>query len=131
MVERYNYGWCHGPAGDAQVFRLLRDLSPDPDWPALADLLAHRHALRPAEPAAPGIWDNNGRCCGTAGVLALAVDRIAEQDDSPEFALLLVTDLAAHATREADGARWSDVEHRATPSELQPQPGWARVACRQ
>jgi hypothetical protein len=22
-IERYSYGWCHGPAGDAQVFRLL------------------------------------------------------------------------------------------------------------
>lgn len=24
LIERYSYGWCHGPAGDAQVFRLLR-----------------------------------------------------------------------------------------------------------
>ncbi|MHB8340956.1 MAG: lanthionine synthetase LanC family protein [Mycobacteriales bacterium] len=23
LIERYSYGWCHGPAGDAQVFRLL------------------------------------------------------------------------------------------------------------
>ncbi|MEU8991807.1 lanthionine synthetase LanC family protein [Streptomyces sp. NPDC048558] len=126
VVERYNYGWCHGPAGDAQVFRLLRDLSPDPAWPVLADRCRHTvmHSGLPNR-LRPGFWDNNGRCCGTAGVLALAVDRIAEQDDSPEFALLLVTDLAAHATRDADGARWSNVEHRATPSELEPQPGWA------
>ncbi|MFC7265034.1 lanthionine synthetase LanC family protein, partial [Streptomyces lutosisoli] len=27
LIERYSYGWCHGPAGDAQVFRLLRDVS--------------------------------------------------------------------------------------------------------
>ncbi len=29
----------------------------------------------------PGFWDNNGRCCGTAGVLALACDRIVERGD--------------------------------------------------
>ena len=26
-LERYSYGWCHGPAGDAQVFRLLAQLA--------------------------------------------------------------------------------------------------------
>jgi hypothetical protein len=26
----------------------------------------------------PGFWDDNARCCGTAGVLALACDRVAE-----------------------------------------------------
>ncbi|WP_328430378.1 lanthionine synthetase LanC family protein [Streptomyces sp. NBC_00443] len=126
VVERHNYGWCHGPTGDAQVFRLLRSLSADPAWPALADRCWHTvtHSGLPNR-LRPGFWDNNGRCCGTAGVLALAVDRIAEQDDSPEFALVLVADLAAHATRDADGARWSNVEHRATPSALEPQPGWA------
>ncbi|WP_369274213.1 lanthionine synthetase LanC family protein [Streptomyces sp. R11] len=126
VVERYNYGWCHGPTGDAQVFRLLRDLSPDPAWPALANRCWHTvtHSGLPNR-LRPGFWDNNGRCCGTAGVLALAVDRVAEQDDSPGFARLLVADLAAQATRDADGARWSNVEHRATPSELEPHAGWA------
>ncbi|MFF5476753.1 lanthionine synthetase LanC family protein [Streptomyces sp. NPDC012935] len=126
VVERHNYGWCHGPTGDAQVFRLLRDLSPDAAWPALADRCWHTvtHSGLPNR-LRPGFWDNNGRCCGTAGVLALAVDRIAEQDDSPDFAQRLVTDLAAHATRDADGARWSNIEHRATPSGLEPEPGWA------
>ncbi|MGW5115839.1 hypothetical protein ACWEQ8_10395 [Streptomyces noursei] len=73
----------------------------------------------------PGFWDNNGRCCGTAGVLALACDRIAEQEDRPDFARLLVTDLLARATRDQDGARWSNVEHRTTPSALEPRTGWA------
>ncbi|MEY9995292.1 hypothetical protein ABIE67_007324 [Streptomyces sp. V4I8] len=126
VVERYNYGWCHGPTGDAQVFRLLRDLTADPTWSALADRCWHTvtHSGLP-ERLRPGFWDNNGRCCGTAGVLALACDRIAEQGDSPEFAQLLVTDIAARATRDAEGARWSNVEHRADPSALEPETGWA------
>lgn len=34
----------------------------------------------------PGFWDNNARCCGTAGVLALACDRIVERGDDFGFA---------------------------------------------
>ncbi|QKZ17819.1 lanthionine synthetase LanC family protein [Streptomyces chartreusis] len=126
LVQRHNYGWCHGPSGDAQVFRLLRDLTGDPGWQALADRCWHTvtHSGLPSR-LRPGFWDNNGRCCGTAGVLALADDRIAEQGDSPDFAEVLVADIAAHATRDTDGARWSNVEHRATPSALEPRTGWA------
>ncbi|MEV8569478.1 lanthionine synthetase LanC family protein [Streptomyces sp. NPDC051322] len=126
VVEPISYGWCHGPAGDAQVFRLLRDSTADPVWAALADRCWHTvigsglpQRLR------PGFWDNNGRCCGTAGVLALALDRIAEQHDPPDFARVLVADLVARAIRDSDGARWSNVEHRATPSDLEPRTGWA------
>ncbi|MER6673448.1 lanthionine synthetase LanC family protein [Streptomyces sp. NPDC000983] len=125
-AARYNYGWCHGPAGDAQVFRLLRDALGDPAWSARADRCWHtvtRSGL--PERTSPGFWDNNGRCCGTAGVLALACDRIAEQGDAPDFARVLVADLAARAVRDADGARWSNVEHRAVPSALEAETGWA------
>ncbi|MFF8680001.1 lanthionine synthetase LanC family protein [Streptomyces sp. NPDC015237] len=129
LIEPFSYGWCHGPAGDAQAFRLLRDVTADPAWSALADRCWHTvtHSGLPRR-VRPGFWDNNGRCCGTAGVLALACDRIAERLDpyAPDgFAHLLATDLAAHATRDEDGARWSNVEHRATPSTLEPRVGWA------
>ncbi|MGW4561491.1 lanthionine synthetase LanC family protein [Streptomyces sp. NPDC004561] len=126
VIESISYGWCHGPAGDAQVFRLLRDTTADPVWPALADRCWHTvtHSGLPQR-RRPGFWDNNGRCCGTAGVLALACDRIAEQQDPPDFAHVLVADLAAHAIRDGDGARWSNFEHRPTPSDLEPCTGWA------
>ncbi|MFF8574968.1 lanthionine synthetase LanC family protein [Streptomyces sp. NPDC015408] len=129
LIEPFSYGWCHGPAGDAQAFRLLRDVTAVPAWSALADRCWHTvtHSGLPRR-VRPGFWDNNGRCCGTAGVLALACDRIAERLDpyAPDgFAHLLATDLAARATRDEDGARWSNVEHRATPSTLEPNVGWA------
>lgn len=73
----------------------------------------------------PGFWDNNGRCCGTAGVLALALDRVVEVGDSLSFADLLVDDLTARATVDAAGARWSNYEYQATPPELDPDSGWA------
>ncbi|MFJ2886568.1 lanthionine synthetase LanC family protein [Streptomyces sp. NPDC087305] len=132
VIEPVSYGWCHGPAGDAQVFRLLRDITADPVWSALADRCWHTvtHSGLP-ERLRPGFWDNNGRCCGTAGVLALAGDRFAEQreqgarQESYDFAGVLVADLVARAVRDGDGARWSNVEHRATPSDLEPCTGWA------
>ncbi|MFI7345114.1 lanthionine synthetase LanC family protein [Streptomyces sp. NPDC049936] len=129
LIEPFSYGWCHGPAGDAQAFRLLRDVTADPAWSALADRCWHTvtHSGVPRR-LRPGFWDNNGRCCGTAGVLALACDRIAERLDpyAPDgFAHLLATDLAARATRDEEGARWSNVEHRATPGTLEPHVGWA------
>jgi hypothetical protein len=126
LIERYSYGWCNGPAGDAQVFRLLARITRDEAWTALGDRcwrtvresgLPHRNR--------PGFWDNNARCCGTAGVLALACDRIVERGDDFDFSNVLVDDLTARAAVDAAGARWSNHEHRATPSDLEPRAGWA------
>ncbi|WP_406139621.1 lanthionine synthetase LanC family protein [Streptomyces sp. NBC_01089] len=124
-IERYSYGWCHGPTGDAQAFRLLAAVLQDPSWSALADGCWHT-VTRSGLPRRlrPGFWDNNGRCCGTAGVLALACDRQVEHGDGLDFANILVADLAARAMEDAEGVRWSNVEHRATPSELEPHLGW-------
>ncbi|MFC4783909.1 lanthionine synthetase LanC family protein [Nocardioides sp. MAHUQ-72] len=125
-IERFSFGWCHGPAGDAQVFRLLRRLTRDDRWSTLEDRCWHT-VLGSGLPQRlrPGFWDNNGRCCGTAGVLALALDRAVERGDGRDLADLLVVDLEARATVDADGARWSNHEHRADPPELAPRHGWA------
>lgn len=126
LIDPVSYGWCHGPSGDAQLFRTLRDVTAEPVWTALADRCWHTvtHSGVP-ERLRPGFWDNNGRCCGTAGVLALACDRIAEQRDAFDFADVLVADLTARATRDGEGARWSNVDYRSTPGDLEPQTGWA------
>jgi lantibiotic modifying enzyme len=126
LIERYSYGWCNGPAGDAQVFRLLGAVTKDPAWSTLADQCWHTvtHSGLPRR-MRPGFWDNSGRCCGTAGVLALACDRFVEQAEQLEFANALLYDLAARATVDVDGVRWSNHEHRVTPSALEPRTGWA------
>ncbi|HXT88815.1 MAG TPA: lanthionine synthetase LanC family protein [Trebonia sp.] len=126
LIERYSYGWCNGPAGDAQVFRLLGAVTGDAAWATVADRCWHTvtHCGLPRR-IRPGFWDNSGRCCGTAGVLALACDRHAEQAEDLGFAGALVDDLAARATVDADGVRWSNHEHRAVPSTLDPRTGWA------
>jgi hypothetical protein len=126
LIERYSYGWCNGPAGDAQVFRLLGQVTEDLAWTALADR-CWRTVTDSGLPRRlrPGFWDNNGRCCGTAGVLALACDRIVERGDDFDFADVLVGDLAARAIVDGAGARWSNREHRAVPPYLEPRAGWA------
>jgi Lanthionine synthetase C-like protein len=126
LIERYSYGWCNGPAGDAQVFRLLAQITTDEAWTALSDRCWRtvRESGLPRR-IRPGFWDNNARCCGTAGVLALACDRIVERGDAFEFSNVLVDDLTARATVDDAGARWSNHEHRATPSDLEPRVGWA------
>jgi hypothetical protein len=126
LIERYSYGWCHGPAGDAQVFRLLAAVTGDARWMDLTDRCWHTvtHSGVPQR-VRPGFWDNSGRCCGTAGVLAFACDRYVERTHDLDFARVLVDDLCARATVDVDGARWSNVEHRVTPSDLEPRTGWA------
>lgn len=126
IIERYSYGWCNGPAGDAQLFRLLSQVTGDERWAALQDR-CWTTVIRSGLPVRlrPGFWDNSGRCCGTAGVLATACDRIVERGDDFGFADRLVTDLAARATVDPDGARWSNYEHRADPPDRTPLPGWA------
>ena len=104
----------------------LSSITGDANWDALGDRCWHSvtHSGLPAR-LRPGFWDNSGRCCGTAGVLALATDRYAEGRPDLGFTRVLVDDLAERATIDEHGARWSNEEHRVTPSELPPRTGWA------
>jgi hypothetical protein len=107
------------------VFRLLGAVTGDPAWAALADRCWNTvTGCGAPRRIRPGFWDNNGRCCGTAGALALACDRHVERAEELDFADVLVEDLTARATVDADGVRWSNHEHRATPSTLDPRTGW-------
>ncbi|TDU88912.1 lanthionine synthetase-like protein [Kribbella voronezhensis] len=126
LIERYSLGWCNGPAGDAQVFRLLEQVTGDVSWAELGDRCWHT-VTQSGLPrrVRPGFWDNHGRCCGTAGVLALACDRIVERGDDFDFADVLVDDLAKHAVVDEAGVRWSNYEYRESPPDLAPVAGWA------
>ena len=56
LIERYSYGWCNGPAGDAQVFRLLARITGDSEWTSLGgSVLAHDHPVRAATKASAGL----------------------------------------------------------------------------
>jgi hypothetical protein len=98
----------------------------DRSWPVLAGQCWHTITQSGIpQRLRPGFWDNSGRCCGTAGVLALACDRDVEQPGDLTFAEVLVDDLVSRATVDVHGARWCNYEHRVTPGTLPPRTGWA------
>lgn len=95
-------------AGRADMVEVAH-ITTDETWTALADRCWRtvRQSGLP-RPIRPGFWDNNARCCGTAGVLALACDRIVERGDAFEFANVLVDDLVTRAIVDDAGVRWPD-----------------------
>jgi lantibiotic modifying enzyme len=121
-----SYGWCHGPAGTVRLFVLLNDVEPAPRWQHAIDacLQALRDSRLPAR-LYPGYWDNLGRCCGTAGVGQLLLDRYQATGDPAllDWAGTLAADVAGRALSTPHGVTWSNTEHRRTPPELPPEPG--------
>jgi hypothetical protein len=91
----------------------------------------------------PGFWDNDGRCCGTAGVGDILLDAAqdaADQADSAghpqrgadqalvRAARTMADALAGRVIRDGAGARWRFLEHRQEPPLLPPGTGWMQGA---
>jgi hypothetical protein len=138
-VEPVTYGWCHGPTGTSLVFTALALAGvTEVAGRSVADL--HRRCLRsvlgsglPAR-LRPGFWDNDGRCCGTAGVGDALLDA-AQNSADPEEGRRLLEHAATmgeavldRAEIDADGARWRFLEHRQTPPVLPPNTSWMQGA---
>ncbi len=126
-----NYGWCHGAAGTVRLFLLLNEIDPQPKWQHAIDacLQALRDSRLPAR-LYPGYWDNLARCCGTAGVGQLLLDRYQATGDSTllDWAGALAADVVGRALTTAQGVTWSNTEHTRTPPELPPEPGFMQGA---
>lgn len=134
-AEPVTYTWCHGPTGTSLLFAALARAGVDQvdghDVDGLRARCLHSvvtsglpHRLR------PGFWDNDGRCCGTAGVGDVLLDAAQDSGDRERSADLLASAvvmgdaLVERALVDADGARWRFVEHRAEPPLLPPGTGW-------
>jgi hypothetical protein len=121
-----SYGWCHGPAGTVRLFLLLTGIDPQSKWRQATDacLQALRDSRLPRR-LYPGYWDNLARCCGTAGVGQLLLDRYQATGDTAmlDWAGVLAADVADRALTTPKGLTWSNTEHTATPPELPPEPG--------
>jgi lantibiotic modifying enzyme len=122
-----NFGWCHGPTGTIRLFVLLNDIQPQPRWQHAIDacLQALRDSQLPAR-LYPGYWDNLARCCGTAGVGQLLLDRYEATGDDAMLAWsdTLAADVVARTIVTADGITWSNTGHRVSPPDLPPEPGF-------
>jgi len=130
-VEPVTYTWCHGPAGTSLLFAALGSAGMvevgGHDVAALRQRCLHS-VLASGVPQRlrPGFWDNDGRCCGTAGVGDVLLD--AAQDTLDQVLLAAARTMAdalvERAVRDDDGARWRFIEHRQDPPLLPPGTSW-------
>ena len=148
-VEPVTYNWCHGPAGTSQLFAALALAGVDEVAGRPVTWLRQRcldAILASGVPARlrPGFWDNDGRCCGTAGVGDVLLDAAqdsAAQDGAAQGsagqagagkwlqgARIMGDALAERAIRDESGARWRFTEHRQDPPLLPPGTSWMQGA---
>jgi hypothetical protein len=138
-VEPVTYTWCHGPAGTSQLFPALAHAGVDTvaglDVTGLRQRCLHTIlASGIPQRLRPGFWDNDGRCCGTAGVGDVLLDAAQDSAGQPACATLLqaartmADALAERAIRDEAGARWRFLEHRQDPALLPPGTSWMQGA---
>lgn len=134
-TEEVTYSWCHGPTGTSLLFTAL-------EHAGVAEVAGetpaqwHRRCLRSIRTSGvparlrPGFWDNDGRCCGTAGVGDVFLDawqRLGVEDDLA-FAQVLGDALVERAIVDGDHACWRFTEHRNDDPLLPPGVGWMQGA---
>ncbi|GAB2569670.1 hypothetical protein GCM10027269_26090 [Kribbella endophytica] len=132
--DEFTYTWCHGASGTSLAFAALDAAgiksvagTAPADWRERC-LYSVRTSGLPAR-LHPGFWDNDGRCCGTAGVGDILLDswhRTGSSDDLA-FATLLADTLVEHAVHDG-GTYWRFTEHRNEDPLLPPAVGWMQGA---
>ncbi len=134
-LDTYTYSWCHGPTGTSLLFAAL-------DRAGVTDVAGRTpydweraclHSLRVSgipERLHPGFWDNDGRCCGTAGVgdVVLNVWQRRGEDDDLAFAVTLADAIVDRAVIDGEHVYWRFVEHRNEDPLLPPGPGYMQGA---
>jgi len=130
-LDTFTYTWCHGPAGTSQLFAALQHAGVPSvagrtpyDWER-----ACLHSLKVSgipERLHPGFWDNDGRCCGTAGVGDVVLNAWQRHgvDDDLAFAVTLADALVERSINDGDHTYWRFVEHRNDDPLLLPSPSW-------
>lgn len=124
--DLYYLGWCHGPVGTANLFYELYGLTRDASWMRLVEKQAH--GLMDSgipEKETPGFWNNDGICCGLAGVsdFFLSLYKLTKNEHYLVFGRRALRVLENKATRDEAGTRWVQAEHRTRPDFLVAQTG--------
>ena len=138
-VEPVTYNWCHGPAGTSQLFAALARAGVERVGGFEVGEVRRRclHSILTSgvpQRLRPGFWDNDGRCCGTAGVGDVLLDAAQDTPDEAYAELLgrgartMADALVERAIRDEAGVRWRFVEHRQDPPLLPPRTSWMQGA---
>ena len=123
--QLFYLSWCHGPSGTARFFHKLGEVTRDRGYAGYADQLniATRDMRVPER--SPGFWNNISQCCGNCGVVEHFVAMHDRTGDTRhlDYARLVADDVVARATRDGDGLKWIQAEHRVRPELLVAQAG--------
>jgi hypothetical protein len=130
-MDEVTYSWCHGPTGTSLLFTAL-ELAGVEEVSGETPAQWHRRCLRAIRTSGvperlhPGFWDNDGRCCGTAGVGDVFLDAWQKRgvQDDLAFAQVLGDALVERAVLDGDRACWRFLEHRNEDPLLPPGVGW-------
>ena len=129
--DLYYLGWCHGPVGTARLFYRLYLATGDRAWMDWVKKAA-RGIMESGIPEkqTPGFWNNVSQCCGSAGVAEFFLNlyRVTRDRAYLEFAKRVTGRLLPRATRDRDGIRWIQAEHRIKPELLVAQTGYMQGA---
>jgi lantibiotic modifying enzyme len=139
--DPYTYGWCHGPTGTQHMFVALARAGVESVSGSSCTEVADRclfSVIDSGVPARvrPGFWDNDGRCCGTAGVGDVFLDYYQGATDGQADVYLGFADTLAQALIDravpnpSNPAQvyWQFVEHRRQLPLLDPTAGWMQGA---
>ena len=129
--DLYYLGWCHGPVGTARLFYVLAGATGDKTW--LEWVRKSANALLTSgipEKETPGFWNNDGICCGLAGVgeFFLELGRAFGDASYREFCGRVASRLLAKASIEDGRMFWVQAEHRVRPELLVAQTGYMQGA---
>lgn len=138
-VEPVTYTWCHGPAGTSHLFSALAhagvtEVSGLDVGELRQRCLTSILTSGLPERLRPGFWDNDGRCCGTAGVGDVLLDAAQDSADTGTAKVLVRAArvmgdaLVERSVRDGAGARWRFVEYRQESPLLPPGTAWMQGA---
>jgi lantibiotic modifying enzyme len=130
-IDLHYLSWCHGPAGTARLFYLLHAITGDGEWMQWMRRSA-RAIMQSGIPdqQTPGFWNNVSMCCGSAGVADFFVQMHHLTGDAEylAFARRVVAQMMEKGTRDEQGLRWVQAEHRVRPELLVAQTGYMQGA---
>ena len=130
-MDLFYLGWCHGPVGTSRLWYQLAKTTGDKAW--MEWVFKSARALQKSgipESQTPGFWNNVSQCCGSAGVAQFFLDLYGATKEGAylQFSKKMSADLLARGTRDAQGLRWVQAEHRVRPELLIAQTGYMQGA---
>jgi lantibiotic modifying enzyme len=129
--QLYYLGWCHGPVGTARLFYRLYQITGEQTWMDWVKKSARGIMMSGVpEKLTPGFWNNVSACCGSASVADFFLDlyKVTRDRQYLDYCRRVMADLLKRGTREGNGIKWTQAEHRVKPDLLVAQTGYMQGA---